>query len=361
MMLAGRAHEGATELSLEEIPRPEVGPGEALIKVASAGLAPGVLTLWQLGRYPILPRTLGNEAAGWIEEVGPGVTAFSVGDRVRLHPNLSCGACEYCLTDREQMCSAHSVIGQGIYGSAAMPLYQRYHHGALAEFVLAPARLIDPLPEEISFDAAAKVHDIADAARVLRTAAIPPGGTVVLTAATGTIGAAAVRMARFFGVGRLIAVARSDARLQQIRELEPDLVQTVALEDVDLEQPGALTGAIRRLAPDGPDAVIDFLPEGPGTWQAITSLKVGGTAVVMGSNMSPPPVPTLAIMVNCWRIVGTRGCTREDTRQVMSWLVQGALQVDDLITHRFALSDVLAAQRAVRDRAEPTWMVIVHP
>jgi threonine dehydrogenase-like Zn-dependent dehydrogenase len=360
-MLAARAYEGETELRLEEIERPTAGPGEVVVKVASAGVTPGALELWQRGRYPILPRTLGNEAAGWIEEVGPGVTQFAVGERVRLHPNLSCGACEYCLTDREQMCPAHSMIGQGIFGPQAMPLYQRYHNGALAEFVLAPAGLIDPLPDAISFDAAAKVHDVADALRVWRTAAVRPGGTVVFTAATGTIGTAAIRLAKHFGIGRLIAVARSAERLEQVRALAPDLVETIAFEHIDLEQRGGLTAAIRELVPSGPDAVIDLLPEGPGTWQAVTSLKVGGTAVLMGGNMSPPPVPTMAIMVNCWRIVGTRGCTRADARQVMDWLEQGALELDDLITHRFDLEDVVAAQRTVRDRTEPTWMVIVHP
>jgi threonine dehydrogenase-like Zn-dependent dehydrogenase len=360
-MLAARAYEGEAELRLEEVERPTAGPGEVVIKVASAGLAPGVLALWQLGRYPILPRTLGNEAAGWIEEVGAGVTDFAAGDRVRLHPNLSCGGCEYCLTDREQMCAAHSVMGQGIYGADALPLYRRYIDGALAEYVLAPARLVDHLPEQVSFDVAAKVHDIADAVRVWRMADVPPGGTVVFTAATGTVGTSAVRMAKLFGIGRIIAVARSAQRLAQVQALAPDLVETIALEDIDFSSNGGLTAAIRRLVPAGPDAVIDFLPEGPGTWQAIASLKVGGTGVLMGSNMATPPLPTLAIMVNCWRLIGTRGCTREDARQVLRWLAEGTLALDDLITHRFDLKDVAAAQRQVRDRPEPTWMVVVHP
>lgn len=360
-MLAARAHPDETELRLEEVERPTAGPGEVVIKVASAGLAVGVLDQWRAGRYPILPRTLGNEAAGWIEEIGPGVTDVAVGDRVRLHPNLSCGTCEYCLTDREQMCPAHSIIGQGIFGPEAMGMHRQYLDGALAEYVRAPARLVDPLPESISFDVAAKIHDIADVARVWRTAAVPPGGTVVFTAATGTIGTAAIRMARLYGIGRMIAVARSAARLEQVRALAPDLVETIALEDLDLEQDGGLTAAIRRLVPAGPDAVIDFLPEGPGTWQAIASLKTGGTAVLMGANMAMPPLPTIAVMVNCWRIVGTRGCTREDARQVTRWLADGTLQVDDLITHRFALRDVAAAQRQVLERPDPTWMVVVQP
>lgn len=362
-MLAARAYEGETELRLEQIERPVAGPGEVLIEVAAAGLAPGVLAQWERGMYPILPRTLGNEAAGTVAELGAGVTDFQVGDRVRLHPNLTCRRCEYCLTDREQLCAASSIVGQGIYGPDAMPLYRRYHNGALAEYVLVPAWAVDPLPDGISFDVAAKVHDIADALRAWKVADAPPGATVVLTAATGTIGTSAIRLAPFFGVKRMIAVARSRERLEQVRELAPDLVDVVAFEDLgdDWGERQGLTSALRERCPEGIDAVMDFLPEGPGTWQAIAALKTGGTGVLMGGNVMPPPLPTIAIMVNCWRILGTRNCTREDARQVMSWLEDGLLTADDLITHRFALEDIASATRAVRDRPEPTWMVVVHP
>lgn len=362
-MLAARAYQGETELKLEQIDRPEPGPGEVLIQVAAAGLAPGVLTQWERGMYPILPRTLGNEAAGTVAEVGAGVTDFELGQRVRLHPNLSCRSCEYCLTDREQLCSAGSIVGQGIYGPDAMPLYSKYHNGALAEYVLVPAWAVEPLPDGVSFDVAAKVHDIADALRALKTAAPPPGATVVLTAATGTIGTSVVRLAPWFGIKRIIAVARSRERLEQVKALAPDLVDAVAFEDLDPDWPekGGLTGAIRGLCPKGVDVVMDFLPEGPGTWQSIGSLKTGGTAVVMGANPMPPPLPTLAIMVNCWQIIGTRNCTREDARQIVSWLDSGQLKADDLITHTFPLEDIASATTTVRDRQEPTWMVVVHP
>lgn len=107
--------------------------------------------------------------------------------------------------------------------------------------------------------------------------------------------------------------------------------------------------------------VIDFLPEGVGTWQAIAALGTGGRAVLMGANTTMPPVPTLMIMVRCWNIVGTRNCTREDTRLVTRWLRDGVLRVDDLITHRFPLRDIASAQRIVQERQEPAWMVLVHP
>jgi threonine dehydrogenase-like Zn-dependent dehydrogenase len=170
-------------------------------------------------------------------------------------------------------------------------------------------------------------------------------------------------MAREFGIGRLIAVARSGERLEQIKALDPDLVDTIALDDLDRSwgKEGGLTHKIRELAPAGADVVIDFLPEGPGTWQAIAAMKMGGTAVIMGANPSPPPFPTLLLMINCWKIVGTRSCTRSDADEVARWLESGRLTIDDLITHRFRLDEIADAVTAVRERAEPTWMVVVNP
>jgi threonine dehydrogenase-like Zn-dependent dehydrogenase len=362
-MLAARGHQGETELRLEQVDRPVPSAGEVVIEVVSAGMPAGLLELWIRGLYPLLPQTLGHEAAGRIAAVGGPETGFSPGDRVRLHPNLTCRRCEFCLTDREQMCPACSMIGQGSFGPLARPLYERYHHGALAEYVLAPVWAVDRLSERISFDVAAKVHDVAVALRALKIAVSSPGATVVLTAATGTVGTSMIRIARLLGVKRLIAIARSTERLEGVRALDPELVDTIALDQLDADwgETQALTRAIRESVPAGPDAVVDLLPEGPGTWQAIASLKTGGTAVVMGSNLAMPSVPTMAIMAGCWRIVGSRNCTREDTRQIMCWLEDGTLVLDDLITHRFKLRDIAAAVTAVRRRPEPTWMLAINP
>jgi threonine dehydrogenase-like Zn-dependent dehydrogenase len=362
-VLTARAYEGETELRLEDIEVPVAGPGEVLIEVASAGVAPSQFSLWGMGWLPLLPQTLGHEAAGTVSAVGAGVSEFAPGDRVRLHPNLTCRRCEYCLTDREQLCRACSMIGHGIFGPEAMPLYERYHHGAFAEYVLAPAWAVDALPDTVSFDAAAKIHDVAIALRALKIAAPAPGATVVWTAATGSIGPAAVRLAPHFGVSRVIAVARSEDRLAKVRALAPDLVDAVGLDglDGDWEAEQGLTRAIRELAPSGVDVVIDFLPQGAATPQSIAALKPGGTAVVVGGNPTPPVSSSTALTLNCWRILGNRNGTRADARQVMAWLASGALDIDDLFTHRFALTEVGAAAEVVRTRSAPAWMTVVHP
>ncbi|HEY2716849.1 MAG TPA: alcohol dehydrogenase catalytic domain-containing protein [Solirubrobacterales bacterium] len=362
-MLAARAYEGEAELRLEQIEDPVAGPGEVLIEVAAAGIAPGQFSFWQMGLLPILPHTPGNEVAGTVAAVGAGVTELAAGDRVRLHPNLTCRRCEFCLTDREQLCPACSVIGQAAFGPQARPLYDRYHDGGLAEYVLAPAWAVDPLPDTVSFEAAAKIADVATAVRALKLAALPVGATVVWTAATGTIGPAAVRLAPLFGISRLIAVARSEERLAKVRALAPDLVETVGLDglDEDWETSGGLTAAIRELAPGGVDAVLDFLPEGQATPQSIAAMKLAGTAVIVGGNTTAPLAASTPLTINCWRIIGNRNGTHEDARQVMAWLASGTLEIDDLVTHRFPLSEVNAAANIARKREEPAWMTLVLP
>lgn len=362
-MLAARAYAGETVLRLEEVPQPTAEPGDVVIKVKSAGITNGLIGLWHRGMFPVLPRTLGHEAAGYVSAIGPGVSGLEVGDRVRLHPNLTCRQCENCLNDREQFCDQSSMIGHGIFGANAMPLYARYLDGALAEYVRAPAWAVEPLPDLISFEVGAKLHDVADGLRAFRAAAPPPGATVVVTAATGVLGSAMVRLAPFFGVSRLIAVGRSGKRLARLQQLAPDLVEVLSLEDLgdDWGETQGLTRAIRAHVPRGPDVVFDFFDSGPGTWQAIASMKTGGTATLMAPNLSPPPVPTVAFITGGWRVLGTRSCTRSDGQTISDWIECGMLRIDDLITHRFALADVVTAATVVSERPDPTGMVVVNP
>lgn len=362
-MVAARAHTGESEFRLEEIERPQAGPGEVLLEVKSAGLAVGLIDQWQRGMYPIMPRTLGHEAAGFIAEVGSGVTNVEQGDRVRLNPNLCCNACEQCLAGLEALCTQHCMIGQMTFGPEAFPLYERYHNGALANYVLAPGWAVDKLPEAVSFDAACKVHDLANAVRVLRVLDPRPGSTVVLTAATGAIGSLVARVAPLFGIQRIIAVARSAEKLEEIRQLDPDLIDPIATNDLgeNWGNSGALTRAIKEKAGGPVQYVVDFYPEGPGTWQAVQALRQGGTAVLMGSNMGPVPVASLAFMFNCWTVKGTRNCTHRDAVQSIEWLADGTIEIDDLITHRFSLDDVNDAAKAVLERSGKTWLVVVNP
>jgi threonine dehydrogenase-like Zn-dependent dehydrogenase len=223
---------------------------------------------------------------------------------------------------------------------------------------------VDRLPAGLGFEVAAKVHDLASAVRALRGCALPLGGTLLVTAATGTMGTATIRLAPLFGAGRLVLVGRSAARLDTVRELAGSLpVHTVATEELgdDWETTGGLTPRLRQVLPDGADALIDYIPAGPATGQALASLATGATMPHMGGNHATLPLPKVAVMANMWRIVGNRSCTRGDATDVIGLLAAGALNVDELITHRFPLADVKAAVDTTRDRTEPMWMAVIKP
>ncbi|MFJ6900681.1 alcohol dehydrogenase catalytic domain-containing protein [Streptomyces hokutonensis] len=362
-MLAVRAHAGGDQLFVEQVPVPSPGPDEVLVKVASAGLAPGMMALLARGAFRHLPTVLGHEAAGTVTGVGEAVTGWTVGDRVRIHPNLNCRSCDYCRTDREMMCAQQAMIGHAAFGDVPLPLYERYHDGGLAEYIRVPHWLLDRIPDNVGFDVAAKVHDLANAVRALKSAQLPLGATLVVTAATGTMGTATVKLAPLFGVSRLILVGRSRSRLEDVARLVSLPTELVAIEDLgsDWAVSQGLTLALRARVPHGVHAVVDFIPDGPATWQAMAALATGGTLVHMGGNMTPPPFPALVMMVNCWRFVGTRSCTRADARQVLDLLGRDALDIDELITHRFPLAKANDAVAAMQSRSEPMWMGVVNP
>lgn len=139
-MRALRTNPGAPSPQVEFVDIPSVGPQDVLIQVASVGLAPGVFTLCKQGRLAQLPTTLDHEVAGVIEKVGDAVTTVRVGQRVRLRPNITCGRCYFCTTDRDQMCSEAAIIGFASFGRGPTPLFDRYHEGGGADFLRAPMR-----------------------------------------------------------------------------------------------------------------------------------------------------------------------------------------------------------------------------
>ena len=362
-MLAVRAHQESTDIHLDSIPIPEPGSQDVLIKVASAGLAPGVFTMLGKGRLRHLPATLGHEVAGTITAVGSEVTSSHVGDRVRMHPHLNCRACKHCLGDREQMCNQAAIIGFNGFGKAKMPLYEQYHDGGLAEYMVLPYWLVDKLPDNVTFDVAAKVHDVGSAMRALKCANLEPDSTIILTAATGAMGTSILKLAEHFSIRRVILIGRSRDRLEAVRHLTRISTDIIALEELDPDwvSTKGLAQKLLTLAPGGVDAIVDFMPSGQDIWQCMEALATNGTLVHMGGNMATLPYPIAVIMFNCWKVVGTRGNTRRDTDQVLEWLADGRLSIDDLITHKLKLSEVKDGITALQSRSSPIWMSVVNP
>lgn len=359
-MIAAQILDGdRTSFVIEDAPDPAPGPTDVVVQVAAAGLAPGIFNLLRMGSIPIFPAIVGHEIAGTVVEVGSDADEGLQGRRVRVHPLLSCGRCEYCTSDREMMCSAHSMIGHAVFGPDAMGLYSRYHNGGLAELVVVPQANVDVLPDQVGFDLGSKVHDFANAVRALTLAALPPASTLVVTAATGAMGTATILLAREFGVSRVIAVGRNAARVEAVRQLDPGRVSALVLGDDDT--PEAAAAQVREVDPAGAHAVIDYLPEGAGLSKLFGGIRFGGRIVHMGMNRVPLAIPQIAVAFNCITYVGTRACTRYDALTALRILGQEPDRYARLLTHRFDLSEANEARALLSSRTEPVWMSVVTP
>src|SRR3990170_3697962 len=177
-----------------ELPIPQIGEGDVLVRVSAAGICHSDAH-YRAGRSPVepLPLTLGHEVAGVVESVGSKVLQRSPGDRVALHYLVTCGECAYCRSGAEQYCLTGKMLGH-------------YTDGGYAEFVAVPGRNAVLLPDEISFGQGATLMCAsATAFHALRKSRLK-GGERVAVFGAGGLGISAIQLARAFGALEVIAV-----------------------------------------------------------------------------------------------------------------------------------------------------------
>lgn len=361
-MRALRAQSRTSGLKLEETEIPKLGPSDVLIKVVSAGISPGMIKMIEAGKTRV-PSTVGHEVAGTIASMGTEASGsgLKVGDRVRLHPNLACRACLHCDAGQDSTCDKVALIGFSNFGIES-EMYDQYHDGGLAEYLRAPHYLVDKLPENISFEVAAKVHDLATASRALKLADLRKMSTIILTAPTGAMGTLTLRLAAIYSVRHIILVGRSNERLEQVRSLTSVKTSVLALEPSDGFDPASanLVGELKALAPEGIDAIIDYFPAGNVLNKILPALRTGGTLVHMGGNSAVLQMPLMVIMVNSWKVTGGRANTRLDVHECLEWLSTKQIDVEDLFTHKFKLSEIDQALDLLVTRKEPVWLSVVN-
>ncbi len=266
-MKAVRFHEhgGLDVLRQEDVPDPEPGPGEVLIRVRTCAL--NHLDLWQRRGIPgvRLPHCPGSDVAGEVVRASAG--GVVEGQRVLVQPGLSCGRCAACLGGEDNLCRSYGLVG-----------YQS--EGGYAEFVTVPVENLVPIPDHIGFrEAAAFPITFLSAWHMLVTkAALRPGETVLILAAGSGLGQAAIQVALAQGA-RVIVTAGSDEKLARARELG-------AHEGIDHYREDIAKEVRRFTDRGGVDVVFEHV--GQATWEAsMKSLKRGGRLVTCGATTGP--------------------------------------------------------------------------
>ncbi len=271
-MKSVRMIEAGKPLQLQEIPMPEIGAKDILLRVRAAGICHSDAH-YRAGRSGMgfLPITLGHEVAGVIEEIGSEVTNVKVGDRVCLHYNLTCGDCYYCSTGNEQFCDTVKMLG---------------HHvdGGYAEYIAIPARNAIRLPKEIPFEEGATLMCAsATALHALRKGRIKAGETVAVFG-VGGLGLSAIQLARALGAIEVFAV--------DIKQDKLELASEYNAIPIDASRGNAVEEIRKHTKGKGVNVALEMIGLRKTMEQAIESVGKLGRAVMVGLNQQPIEINT---------------------------------------------------------------------
>jgi S-(hydroxymethyl)glutathione dehydrogenase / alcohol dehydrogenase len=351
-MKASVLFEQGKPLSVEELELEPPRTGEVLVRMAASGVCHSCLHAadgsWKGVPVPIV---LGDEGAGVVEQVGPGVDTLAIGDHVILSWAPTCGRCHYCVVGRPNLCERRQP-GRGVLpdGTTRMSLRGRpvYHYGHVATYAsrtVVHESCAIPVNRNVPLDRAALIgcSVMTGVGAVINTAAVPPGASMAVFG-VGGVGLNVVQGGAMIAAHPVIAVDVVAAKLEHARALGATHVIDASRED-----PVASIRAITRL---GADYTFVAVGNTRAVSQAIDALAPGGTCVLIGVPETGATIPLdVRPLVTAERVI--RGCsygsarTREDLPRLANLYLAGKLRIDELITRRFSLEEANEGFRAL--------------
>lgn len=305
-----------SRLEYTDFEDPQPGEHEVALRIRACGICGSDIHGWDGSsgrRRP--PLIMGHEAAGEIVAVGPKVEKWRIGDRVTFDSTISCGTCAYCREGQVNLCENRRVVG------VAPAEYRQ--HGAFAEKLVLPERILYALPDTLSFTHAAMVEPVSIAVHAVQRVTIRPTDTAVVVGA-GMIGLFIIQVLRWAGARQIVAVDLADNRLAAAREL--GATHTLKSDAVDVAaEVQALTGG------RGADVAFEVVGISPTVQIALHSLRRGGAAVLVGNLAPKTDFPLQAVVTRELALHGTCGSAGEYPL-CLDLIARGIVQVDPMIS-----------------------------
>ena len=304
------------KLEVVELPRPEAGEGELLIRIHACGICGSdVHGMDGSSGRRIPPIVMGHEAAGEIAQTGSGVTGWKTGDRVTFDSTVYCGDCWYCRRGQINLCENRRVLG------VSCGEYRR--HGAFAEFVAVPQRILYRLPDNLTFEQAAMVEAVSVAVHAVKRTPLSED-TVALVVGTGMIGLLVVQALRVAGCKQIIAVDLEENKLSLAKKF--GATQTIKADDSALpEKIRALTGG------RGVDAALEVVGLPQTVKTAIESVRKGGSVTLVGNLKPQVDLPLQAVVTRELTLIGTCASAGEYP-ECLDLIASGKINVTEFIS-----------------------------
>jgi len=329
------------DIRIEDLPKPKIGPDEILVKVIASGICGSDVMEWY--RVKKAPRILGHEISGEIEEVGKNVNQYKVGDRVFVSHHVPCNECRYCRAGFHTVCDTLKSTN--------------FDPGGFAQFIRVPEINVRfgtfILPDEVSFDQGTFIEPLGCVIRGQRFADVKKGHTV-LVIGSGISGLLHIQLAKAKGAAKVIATDIDEYRLDAAKRFGADVVIN-AKDDVPTIVKEANDG---RLA----DVVIVCTAALEAFDQAFKSVDRAGILLLFAPTAPETrvPLPLFDVYFKGVKIVFSYAAVTQDIEEAIDLLKNKEINVNDMITHRFGLSNIQKGFDLVA-RADKSIKVIIEP
>jgi NDMA-dependent alcohol dehydrogenase len=344
-MKAAVLYEANTPLQVVDVEQQGPRAGEARVRVKAAGICHSD---WHIinGDWTLpLPMVLGHEAAGIVDEVGPGVSHVRAGDHIIFSFRAHCGRCLYCSIGRSILCDGHQSLrwvmldGTCRLKRNGQEIFQMARIGTFAESVVCPAEMLVPIRKEMPWPQAALLGCcVPTGVGAVTHAARAEAGASVLVIGCGGVGLNVVQGARLAGAGMIIACDLLDSKLEYAREFGATHTLNGARDKV-VDRVRELTGG------RGADYAFDAIGGEATTLQILEAIRPGGTAVIVGMaamNVRAPVTPYLMALQEK-TLKGTMyGSVRPnlDFPKLVDLYLDGRLKLDQLVSRTYRIDEI---------------------
>jgi D-arabinose 1-dehydrogenase-like Zn-dependent alcohol dehydrogenase len=343
-MLAARFTGVGQPLRIEEVPRPEPGPLEVLVRVDACGICLSDVHLLDGGIPAVRPEVIpGHEASGTVVAPGALVSGWTEGERATLAGGKPCGRCARCRVGRMDECLEFEIMG--------------FHYdGAWAEYIAVPFFTLSPVPAGVVPEQAAILADAVATpyAALSERAALRPGESVGLWG-IGGLGTHAVQIARLLGAGLIVAVDPLASARDRALKLGADAAIDPSAGDAVAEI-RSLTGGV------GLDVAVDLVGSNRVMKQAVAALARRGRAVMVGLSIDPLELgPGILLGVQSQSILGHLGYEKRHLDDLVALLAGGRLDLTASISDVIPLADVADGVKRLAEKDGDPVRIVVRP
>jgi len=329
------------DIRIEEIPLPEIGPNELLVKVIASGICGSDVMEWY--RIKKAPLVLGHEITGEIVKRGENVKNYKEGDRVFVSHHVPCNNCHYCLTGHHTACELlHRT---------------NYDPGGFSEYIRVPGLNVERgvylLPKEISFDEGTLIEPLACVVRALRIAHFEPGQNILIIGC-GVSGLLFIKLTASLGAGQIIGADINEYRLQKAQNYGAQIILNA--------QDGIYESLLRLNNNKKVDLVAVCTGASSTAIEALKCVDRGGTVLFFAV---PGPEATIPLPLSeLWRneitIMTSYGASPLDIERAIKLIQNRRISLNEMITHRLSLEETGLGFQLVAE-AKESIKVIIKP